>query len=480
MIYFIHGFEWPYDKENTIQINEYNQPDLKHVNKNGEEVFYLKEIIFPRWDNIDSFIESYKNKEDILLDKVIYKYEPSDDEIVWNYGLVFNDSNFWQNLKLSIDKIVEQTPDIRKIRIPFSLFEKNCQNLNCKDLLVKIYDELSEKEQFDFFIVLEELSEIHSIYDNFECSDTDLKIFDDDAKIISNLIYAKTNSLKNKIRLLKWKNIDLEIEEIQLYFVVADKRKFDCEIEEIIKEIKNNPPNLGNRLEEIYVKYGKGKYLNNYTRDIRNKVISDKYPDWINSGYIHYKTVLKYDAEFQIPEPNRSLFFSLFGYLPPVISCVEKNYGKIPKDVSELINEYSKQNFESKYVERKTHKMKACSNQKTETLLTKLQKINIPRNYSWTEYKLQKFTQKNRSEEYLIDRRALFSLVFALNLDYEKATDLFETSYCKLKDSLLLEDKILLCVLENFPTEFDYSEENESSPRCKIFLDTLDDVSSNF
>lgn len=445
MIYFIHGFEWPYDIENTIRINEYNETTLY---PDKEKTIILHSAVRYTLN---------QNHNEIHFDKVIYKYKLSDNETVWNYGLVFNENDFWQNIQLSINKLEEQTPNIRNIRIPYSLFRKNCKNLNCKDLLIKIYNELSENGQFDFFILLEQPSEVHNIYDNFESNDTDINIFDQNAKIISHLIYGQTNSLKNKTRLLKWKNINLgniDLEENLLCLVLTDEGKFENEID----EIKKSSPDLLKHLDSLYDKYGKRKQLKNYSRDLREQVGKL----WIKIGYIKYGTVLRYDAKFAMKNPtDRSKFFSLFGYLPSSISDgKDDNNGNIPEGVSKLIIKYLN---EKKFYDKKRN---------VETLLDRLRNIEMLENNSWTKAKLEKFTQKNRSKKYSIDRRSLFSLVFALNLDYEEATRLFETSYCKLKDSLLLEDKILLCVLKNFEPIFSLDDDNYKY-RFKIFLSKL-------
>ena len=65
MIYFIHGhnFEWPYEKEITVKINECNQPTGK-----------TKEVIFPTIKNTNSLKKFYINDDSIYFDKLIYKY----------------------------------------------------------------------------------------------------------------------------------------------------------------------------------------------------------------------------------------------------------------------------------------------------------------------------------------------------------------------------------------------------------------------
>lgn len=190
MVYFIHGFEWPYDKENTAMICEYNDLESKDLSIGKIVDSEIKtqerknrEIIIHN-DTPKNFFKIIDGK--IHLDELVYRNETN--EIIKNYGFISKDDSeesFWKTFIKTIDVIAEENPETRKIRIPISLFMKLYENRS-KELLLKIYDVLSPKENFDFFILLDNPNDIHFVYDNFNIQDNfTCNVFAEKSQIIS-------------------------------------------------------------------------------------------------------------------------------------------------------------------------------------------------------------------------------------------------------------------------------------------------------
>ena len=454
MIYFIHGFDWPYDKELTVQINEFNQPD---VSKDFDKV-----VVFPILKDLDSFKKYYINDKTLQFDKLVYKYKINEEEIIWNFGLIWNEHkkvSFWKGLKKLIKIILENYPETKNIRIPLSFFYNIYQNLPTEIFLSKLYKELSRfKKKIDFFILLEDgFNEIQYIYTSCEkTSEIYKRIYHENAKILSRL--DQIDSLKKPYICISK----------DLGFGICDYFQLEQDFDNIycfMTKFEENEKSIFMKLEPKLRKRNDP----NFTTYIKNPLIF--YNDWfLKKDYVEYDEVYKWamDQNINFTNKEKESFFNIFGY----IKDDDNSKGRIPQELNKSISSMTKKksnkdiitefsNFDSKVYEK-------IESHFSGNKLKELEKIWFKDGSSkWTEDKIRKFRSQrikvNHKEnskynsKYSIERETLFYWVLYLKLNTMQAKDLFRKSDCYL-ETHLLEDLSLIKILDNVldsPSLFD-------------------------
>ena len=443
MIYFIHGFEWPYDKEHTAKISEYN--DLKPKEYQIEKIGNLeietpkavtREIIIHN-NTPENFFKIEKKDEIsyVHIDELIYRNKTDNESPIPEYGFVSKDNTedaFWEQFIKTIDTISENNPEIRKIRIPISLFMGLYSNRS-KDLLFKIYDVLSPKEQYDFFILLESPEQIHFVYDNFKDSIfIDGSILRRDSQIIS--CFDQISLLSNASN-LAGTNLGLGVCD---YFSLNQNL---CFIQKTAVEETESFINTTIEICERILKKSTNVTYQNFRNRIKFEVEQKRYLRWFKEEYVSYKQLINYASKiYKYAGATSDIekvikdFYRLFGYSCPL------HDGKITNEFRQFIQ---KKKLEQQIT---LEKIATKHNEFYEKLKTCTKKIYKDWD-SRTVSAIMVFNAKKGPK--VINRLWLYYFVYSLSLNLEAAEYLFTLSDCIFKDSYLPEDKILCELLSN-------------------------------
>ena len=431
MIYFVqeHCSEKFYEEDSEIIISEFNTIDSLEKRK--------IEVLFPESDDKRTLFstDSFSN-----LDKVVYSFETENKLVNYGFYCQEDQSLFWESLFFAISFISERkSHKIKNIKMPISLFYSAInKTAHDSNFFTEIYEYLTSNlyNYYIYFVNFNEFIEFYRFFGN-----QPNKNFDYNTEILLTL--APRNELSNPLFI---KGTELGIGETNL----SSAEKWLEENLSLNKQETNNTTVYDEFLKKIKELGGDYNYYrkNLYNKAYNNNTVEKKYPDrccWFIQGYPKYSTVLKCAKELS-KDSLKQEFFRAFGYI----------YNEFGEQISRDLREFVKCKMNGKTrlaivnlinTNENECKIKIKGYKKIlERWKNEQNKRNKPRPF-WTEEKFSSIidNHKTRHCKKSIDRKLLFFLVFALDLNMSDAQKLFELSYCYLdKEGLyLLEDKIL-------------------------------------
>ena len=343
-----------------------------------------------------------------------------------------NIDKFWEVLLIKISEILESYPrKLANINMSIAMFYSLIDNMGFSSVFFsELYKHLSSYS-VNFYISLEKRTDIESFYNSF--NDYPKELLRENIKIILPL--AQANELENP----------LLINETELGLGIADYSKIEDSIPNFInttqEEVDVDSYNFFLK-EFSREKVGKSKH-DYYRKNLYNKALGRN--DWFKEGYVSYSTVLKCSSWLKILYPSdscdyskrREELFHCFGY------NYSKNEGKLSADFKHFIKEKLKEKSKTRH-EIVDSFIKYES--KFSSQLKKYKKIGDGED-SWTESRISSLIDNHKIQKCrkIINRKLLFMLSFALELDIKETLKLFELCNCFLDKNgkYLIEDKIL-------------------------------------
>ena len=433
MIYFLqeHEFKKRYEEDSEIIISEFNTIDV--FNKR------LVEVLYPELENkINKFSKDSISK----IDRLVYSFKT--DKNTLNYGFYFkgNQNLFWENLFFTISCISEsKSSNIKNIKIPISLFYSATNKIAPdKNFFTEIYEKLSSHSYiyYIYFVNIEEFIKFYSFFENHSNKSIDGK-----SEILLTL--APKNELTNPLFI---KNTELGIGETNL------SAAQECLNENLSL---NKQENENTSVYDDYLMYINTKdfapYFHwNYNSRLwdtayYNSEVDEKHSNrgyWFPQGYIKYSTVKTY-ADKKKKKNLEHKFSNAFGYIYYNGDDIQRS-----EDLKNFIK--------SKMKEKKKSRTAIVNSINTNELecITKIRGykriLKKSKSPDWTLEKLSSVIDKHKSRHCrkFIDRKLLFFIVFALDLNMSDTQILFELSNCYLdkEGSFIKEDKILCDLLK--------------------------------